>query len=203
MSEIFAQDVGVFITQHNFLPELKPLERFGLFNVQFLGVHRSRGKEILETWEDQCIDWCFSREDDGKYGDQKYLDAWPAEYGHLVRVGEPSGLFQGPWNAGHSDPSDAMTFHFSSLELLPKRYVRMANSGYPIPGSHVERVFRPYVDKLRFFEAQLSRRQPLLARARKSLRIQSDSLARKIANLRAGRGFVDYVVGKKNIVRFQ
>jgi hypothetical protein len=53
--------------------------------------------KILDEWRLQCIDWCYARHQDGKFGDQKYLDAWPAKYPNIHILRHQGGGIA-PWN---------------------------------------------------------------------------------------------------------
>ena len=46
-----------------------------------------------------CIKWCYQQLEDGKYADQKYLDAWPNEY-HGVKILHNKGA-TAIWNIGN------------------------------------------------------------------------------------------------------
>ena len=79
---LFAEmgDASVLITPHRFAPEYAHHEASGTYNVQFLTFRRAGGLEILRWWHDRCVEWCFNRLEDGKLGDQKYLDDWPERF---------------------------------------------------------------------------------------------------------------------------
>ena len=155
LNRIKSRHRGAFITSHAFSPSHADLAKYGQFNVQFLSIHRSLGEMVLSDWAKDCATWCFARLEDGKFGDQKYLDRWLTRYKGKVEVGEPQSMFQGPWNASHFQPSQALTYHFSSLSFVGKKLIRLAGKDYDIPSEYLDEVYRPYLDDLEFAEAQL------------------------------------------------
>jgi hypothetical protein len=95
-------DKNVLITEHRFSKLAKFFEkkRAGRFCVQLITFTDSPvSRKILNIWKGQCIDWCFDRYEDGKFGDQKYLDPWPENYNN-VHILENLGGGVAPWNIG-------------------------------------------------------------------------------------------------------
>ena len=152
LDEIRESKCSAYITEHAFSDEHTDLEKYGKFCVQFLYIDRFRGQEVLTDWQDKCANWCFARLESGRFGDQKYLDDWPSHFGSAIRIGQPSMLFQGPWNAAAFDPESAMTYHFSSLRFIGRRRIQLADSGYQIPNKHLEKIYGPYLLDLEFGE---------------------------------------------------
>ncbi|MFT3784453.1 MAG: hypothetical protein QM790_20775 [Nibricoccus sp.] len=92
-------NASVFITEHNYPPYLNHLERCGRFNVGILVFRNdSLGRKCLERWRKDCLAWCFDRVEEGKYADQKYLDAWPAQLRDALCISRRKGLNLAPWN---------------------------------------------------------------------------------------------------------
>jgi hypothetical protein len=100
VSEMEENSKSVLITEHRFspLPRLYEEKRGGRFCVQFITfLKKDESLEILEKWRQQCIIWCYARYEDGKFGDQKYLDDWPSIYPD-IHILQHQGGGIAPWN---------------------------------------------------------------------------------------------------------
>ena len=140
---------GALITRHDYSARLEHLEKkFGVFNVQFIPMKKIEGRPIRDRWKAQCEKWCFARHEDGKFGDQKYLDEWPELWGRLVSIWEEKGTFQGPWNAEAFYTTEATCFHFSSLAILGMFKVRAAMPKYVLPYLHRRHFYIRYLREL-------------------------------------------------------
>lgn len=94
---------SVLLTEHRYTPRHDQAALSGRFCVQFMRfVADEQGRAALQWWCDRCIEWCFARREDGKFGDQKYLDDWETRFPgvHVLRhVG--GGI--APWNVGRTE----------------------------------------------------------------------------------------------------
>jgi hypothetical protein len=122
-------DDAVMIVPHRYAPETAHLEETsGVYNVELVSFRRDAdGLEALRWWHDRCIEWCYYRVEDGKLGDQKYLDDWPERF-RRVHVLEHVGGGLAPWNVTRFalkkpdgrvlvDTVPLVFFHFHSLRL--------------------------------------------------------------------------------------
>lgn len=92
-------DRSILVIEHRYPDHLKSNERFGLFNVQYESFRcDSQGLTCLERWGDQCLEWCYDRDEDTRYADQKYLNEWPELYGESLAVLQHKGAGVAPWN---------------------------------------------------------------------------------------------------------
>lgn len=139
---------AVQITEHAYAPEHDQAATSGRFCVQFLTMDRERSVPVRQKWQKQCLDWCFARAEEGRFGDQKYLDDWPYLFESLVNIASPASRFQGPWNAKCYPYSEAITFHFHSLRLAPNKLVLTVARGYNIPRPHRVQVYEHYLNDL-------------------------------------------------------
>lgn len=91
-------DKSVLITEHNYTPYYDQSLTSGKYCVQFMTFKNDlNGCEVLEWWRHQCELWCYNRMEDGKFGDQKYLDDWTARFTSVyVTTNEGAGI--APWN---------------------------------------------------------------------------------------------------------
>lgn len=89
---------SIAIIEHRFTPRLKYLEENGRFCVEWVTFRRDQeGLACLDRWRKQCLDWCYARLEDGRMGDQKYLDEWPERYPSTHVLQHP-GAGLAPWN---------------------------------------------------------------------------------------------------------
>ncbi|MGO4133801.1 hypothetical protein ACEQ6A_04460 [Rhizobium brockwellii] len=91
-------DSSIAIIEHRFAPRLHDREVNGRFCVEWVSFRRDEeGMGCLARWREQCIEWCYYRLEDGKMGDQKYLDEWPVLYPKCHIIAHP-GAGIAPWN---------------------------------------------------------------------------------------------------------
>ena len=107
-------DNSIAITEH-FTEKIDELT--GRFCVQFVYFKNdTEGLSALKWWRDKCIEWCFSRFEDGKYGDQKYLDYFPSLFEKIcILKNRGAGVAQ--WNAFQYDFSKFGKIIFNTEEI--------------------------------------------------------------------------------------
>ena len=137
----------VLITKHAYAPEYDQSLTSGKFCVQFLTIRRGLGEKVLHDWREKCMDWCFNFYEDGKYGDQKYLDAWPEKFSDLVHVLSQESSAQAPWNSLRFPYSDAIFYHFHGLKIISRKKLKIG--AYSLPATLIENVYKPYGQDLK------------------------------------------------------
>jgi len=98
-----AGDNSVIITEHGYTPEYDLTKTSGKYCVQFNYFKNDiYGSKALEWWRQRCKEWCYARVEDGKFGDQKYLDDWTTRF-KGVYVPHHIGCGIAPWNMQQYD----------------------------------------------------------------------------------------------------
>lgn len=165
--ELLLKECGeksVLITEHNYTPEYDQSATSGKFCVQFMYFkNNSDGNEVLEYWRAKCEEWCYNRMEDGKFGDQKYLDDWESRFEEIVYNCRNIGCGVAPWNVQKYEVTSEngvlfvteritkikkpiVFFHFHALTEVGKR--KWCFSQYSLAEAEKELLFRPYVKKL-------------------------------------------------------
>jgi SAM-dependent methyltransferase len=168
-------DASILITPHRYAPEWRYHERRrGTYNVQFLTFRRDdNGLSALRWWRERCLEWCYDRIEDGKMGDQAYLNDWPTRFSGVHVLRHPGGGLA-PWNSSAHrlerrnggltvDGSTLVFFHYHGLRLhrgpalrllarLPNPY-RISGqfvwtSQYPVVDEERRAVWEPYLARL-------------------------------------------------------
>jgi hypothetical protein len=131
----------VLITAHRYTPKYDQTKTSGKYCVQFMTFKNTEnGLHVLRWWRNACLEWCFNRQEDGKFGDQKYLDDWTTRFKGIHELQHLGGGVA-PWNMQqyHFHRKDGVLmgteiatgkefpvifFHFHSLRCYVKGIVR-------------------------------------------------------------------------------
>jgi hypothetical protein len=125
LQELDASGKHVLITEHAYAPEYSHwLPLSGRFCVQFLTFRRtSDGEKVMRWWQNKCLEWCFARHENGKFGDQKYLDLWPKLFADEVHIVKQTDKTLAPWNVRYFGEKikrrlDPVFYHFHGLKIV-------------------------------------------------------------------------------------
>ena len=117
------------------------------------------GYDCCQWWAERVLEWCFYRYEDGKYGDQLYLNDWPTRFKN-VRVIKHDGVGIAPWNLKvdyHVSQKDGKLFvndlplifyHFHAFYLLRGNDFGRA-VGYFIPKQKGKLIYPPYIEQIK------------------------------------------------------
>ncbi len=156
----FAEN-SILIHKHRFTPSLQWMDKHGIFNVGLLCFRNDGLARIaLKWWRDRCNEWCYARIEDGKFGDQLYLNDWPQRFDG-VHVLEHIGAGVGPWNheqyyysidankRPHVDSLPLVFYHFHALSVVaPEIIIPAKHLNYPMREEVIRYCVAPYVDSL-------------------------------------------------------
>lgn len=150
---------SVLIVAHRYSKKFKYLEvESGRYCVQFVTIKNDEnGLRVLNWWVDKCIEWCYNRIEDGKFGDQKYLDYWPILFpGVQECIHEGAGL--APWNISdykilkdgvindHTNQFwNVIFYHFHGTKFCRNKYVFLAGSSYFLSNAVISRFYKYYI----------------------------------------------------------
>lgn len=175
---LFAEMAGAstMIVPHRYALPYRYEERVsGTYNVEWLTFRRDEhGLEALSWWRDRCLEWCYHRVEDGKMGDQKYLDDWPERFEGVHVLDHPGGGLA-PWNVPRHrlgerdgrptvDGRELVFYHYHSLRLFEPTFAsRIASAllrsprrsfpfpwttSYPVSATERRLVWDPYLRRL-------------------------------------------------------
>ncbi|MBX2975149.1 MAG: glycosyl transferase [Ignavibacteriaceae bacterium] len=72
---------SIFLTEHRYSAQYNKEVKSGKYCVQFVTFkNNEHGLKALKWWRDRCLEWCYARYEDGKFGDQLYLDDWTERF---------------------------------------------------------------------------------------------------------------------------
>ena len=125
INEFIKSKKSILITEHGFHPKFDLSHIVGRFCVQYMIFKNNlKCKMILNWWQKKCIEWCYDFPEDGKLGDQKYLDEWPKIFKKYIHISKNKKYFQGPWTFNRFKTKDMIIYHFHGLKInVDKVYI--------------------------------------------------------------------------------
>ena len=161
---------NIAITPHRFPESLRHLERVGKFNAGWVTIkNNGTGRECVEKWKNQCLEWCHEKLGSKGFGDQKYIDEWPSLYPGVLSLQHP-GVNAALWNCGgmeigldrrgvtlNSHP--IIFFHFSGLGAKASRVYEINWSQYGVKPSRLllKHVYLPYLREVERVRKEMKR----------------------------------------------
>ncbi len=158
-------DSSVLITEHRYSPQYDQSITSGKYCVQFVCFkNNTEGLKVLNWWRNACIDWCYARVEDGKFGDQKYLDDWTTRFKGVHELQNLGGGLA-PWNIQQYEFNtennkvegversggkkfEPVFFHFHSLKFFEKEIVLLSDSKYDLSKNVKDLFYKKYVKEL-------------------------------------------------------
>jgi hypothetical protein len=172
--KILTDEIGeksVLITAHRYSPQYDQSENSGIYCVQFVTFRNTdEGLTVLAWWMNACLEWCYNRFEDGKFGDQKYLDDWTERFTGIHVLEHPGGGIA-PWNAvdyacGSSDGQvfvqntrsgkvPLVFYHFHDFRYCIDGSFRLTAEQYYLPDDLIRLVYSTYIKALSSTESQI------------------------------------------------
>jgi len=139
---------SVLVTEHAYLPQYDQSASSGAFCAQWITFVRNQSESLRKWWEEQCFQWCFNRAEDGKFGDQRYMESWPVLFPDVVHSLSNSEVILAPWNAKDKNLEIGVAHHFHGLRIVGnKQYI--VKSFYSISDAYQQKIYAPYLKDLR------------------------------------------------------
>lgn len=141
---------SILITKHRYTPIYDQSSTSGIYCVQFMTFKSDKnGMKALSWWRDACNTWCYARYEDGKFGDQKYLDDWTTRF-EGVHVLQHLGGGVAPWNVQQYELNkkkfELIFYHFHNFKFLQNNRVELGM--YKLTKDDITILYIPYIEHL-------------------------------------------------------
>lgn len=166
LEEFAASGASVLITEHRYTPRYDQSATSGIYCVQFMTFRSDeRGSNVLQWWQDRCLEWCYAKFEDGKFGDQKYLDDWTERF-EGVHVLQHLGGGVAPWNV-QQYALEQQSGKSLTVNGVPLVFYHFHNYKHFTDGTHdlgfyqlapvvIDLIYRPYVRRLKAAQAEIA-----------------------------------------------
>ena len=154
---------SIALTEHYYPKRYDQSATSGKYCVQFVYFKNDEhGLKALRWWRNACIEWCYARLEDGKFGDQKYLDDWTERFQN-VYVLQNRGAGVALWNVQQFEiikgnktlklreyknnvTTDLVFFHFHGLKILKDRGVyKIKSTKFELNDTVINIIYKDYI----------------------------------------------------------
>lgn len=151
-------DNDILITEHRYVSQYDQSRTAGKYCVQFLTARNNvNGRKVIDWWKDVCHTWCYNRYEDGKFGDQKYLDDWTTRF-EKVYVLKNLGGGLASWNVSQYDLSQISPvfyhFHYFRYGKILGMYEYIFGPYY-LQDQAIQLFYEPYIHAISQIHKQL------------------------------------------------
>jgi len=184
---------SVLITEHRYTSRYDQSANSGIYCVQFMTFIADRnGLKTLDWWCDRTLEWCYNRHEDGKFGDQKYLDDWPKRF-EGIHVLQHLGGGVAPWNVQQYKVQEGpkvnhvpvVFYHFHDLSWYEDDSFML--NRYRLSGAAINVIYRPYIHALRNRLVEVQRLLPEFQKGKTPLPTRRKSLWSSIEHKLKGK----------------
>jgi hypothetical protein len=157
---------SILLIEHRYARDIENrIKKNGRYNVQFMTFRNDEvGVNALKWWRERCLEWCYLRAEDGKMGDQKYLDDWTTRFQNVC-VLENKGAGLAPWNIMRYnlkqvgdrifvDEDELIFYHFHFFKIYSKSLFNLSN--FELSNDHKKLIYITYIrsmgDTIRYVE---------------------------------------------------
>jgi hypothetical protein len=156
--KIIFEEIGnssVAIVEHRLEGRRQILEKFvGKYNVAWVSFKKDKdGVLACEWWKERVLEWCGAYFENGKLGDQHYLNDWLTRFNN-VHVIKHEGADVAPWNVDNRKITlkndkifigevPLVFYHFHNFILINKKHY-IPVSAYHIPQSAKKYIYKQY-----------------------------------------------------------
>ncbi len=149
---------SILLIEHRYAKDIEnKTKNNGIYNVQFITFRNDEtGITALRWWRDRCLEWCYRRAEDGKMGDQKYLDDWTTRFSNVC-VLKNKGAGLAPWNIIkynirrveneiYVDEDKLIFYHFHYFKMYSNKLFNL--STYKLYKEHKKLIYIPHINSL-------------------------------------------------------
>ncbi|WP_040300046.1 hypothetical protein [Arcticibacter svalbardensis] len=177
---------SILITAHRYTAEHDQSALSGYYCVQYITFkNTAEGLTALNWWRNACLEWCYKRFEDGKFGDQKYLDDWTTRFKGVHELAN-IGAGVAPWNVQQYDllhkankiqvldttflkEDELIFYHFHDFRYCIKKSFRLTAEQYYLSKAVIKDIYKPYIkalvaaeNKIRTINKEITFHEPLL-----------------------------------------
>jgi hypothetical protein len=147
----------VLLSEHDYEEKNNAVEEIcGKYNSGFMIFKNCKTSiDVLKWWQEKCIDWCYDGVDNGRFGDQKYLEFMPQLFEGIYSISTP-GVNIAPWNEDkyifsnrkdkvYINGKKLICYHYCGLRLINKKHFAL------LIGSQIQNmlIHPPYVKEIK------------------------------------------------------